>query len=96
MENESQDPIANNVSVEAQPLVFEEYMDNGHGICVHEHRQMLSRAGYDNDYISGTICSQLGVNLWIYSIKVISYNFSAFVFQRPLNCTTPGQKSGKG
>ncbi|KAJ7380130.1 hypothetical protein OS493_010841 [Desmophyllum pertusum] len=29
LSQESQDPIANNISVEAQPLVFEEYMDNG-------------------------------------------------------------------
>ena len=44
----------------------------------------------------GQFASSSVFNLWVYSIKFISFNFSAFVFQRPLNYTTPGQKSGKG
>lgn len=44
----------------------------------------------------GQFASSSVFNLWVYFIKFISFNFSAFVLQRPLNYTTPGQKSGKG
>ncbi|KAJ7331289.1 hypothetical protein OS493_020079 [Desmophyllum pertusum] len=63
LSHESQDPIANNVSVEAQPLVFEEYMDNGQGIkciCIPEAVKLYDTRTKEWEGLKG--CIQASVN----------------------------------